>query len=700
MVGDAAGGVSVVAPSSGIIISHTPPVHAAAVTALASFPGAQGSIHIISGHSDGSLLAHSLVAAATAAGGAENDGKKNAATFSESVFLSMPTPDDDTGAAWVSLNVFPLHNGRRSMAHFAGLTAGGHVAWSRLNLGRKSKGQLHREEQDWGHLIGANDIAPLVLLPPLTWDDTISTDDRVVAVKALVDGVQVVTAGGRVAWAPMYRPKPPPPPPQNSTFNLDTLDNTQKIVRRLRTPVPCSISAPPPSKQHKNRNKQKKNTRNNVVPSQPHHHHHHLTHVAVDDTQHVTRYFTATAVGTQFQALHASSTQGQAHCRFLSGGGGGGGAPVIDSSITNADVITSVAVLPGYVVTLTGAHQLLVVNASGPFLRPTLTTLTQISLQHLKDEAAQAIKSEQQHLQQGDDSATSQWWWRWSKQTKQLLSSTTSSEKMEQHPLLAAGTATPCAAAPLANGLVIVQLTPRTASLYATSFPFTPLPRDRASPFRVNWVAALQPVLIACGLGVALRKAKRSRSTQQAAAQKYRARTLAATEIGARRIRHQNNGGGDDDDGDGGEMWQQLLLQQQHQQKRFITDVDDDDDDDDDGVPVVAAGSDAYETSISVADSLMKSFLSEQLPWEQREQQEKLRKRIQTSAAAFSGDSYEYARHDSSSRKEPGGVVVDNNSNDDDDDDDDATVGSSTTPSFFLPTPVVDRAPVASRKSN
>lgn len=232
----------------------------------------------------------------------------------------------------------------------------------------------------------------------------------------------------------------------------------------------------------------------------------HFLHAVSDVNAPAPRIFAASE-GGRLVTLQMGAAPGRPVCRIT-------GAVTIDPT----SEIDAMAAIPGYVVALTRSGQLHMVNISGSFLKPALRTFLQ---QPFEDLTASIP---------GLASRTA--WWTSSKAGIWRLVIKGVTDKPEQRPLMVGGMTRGFPAMPDATGLVLIQLSPQVAGLYATAFPYNPTPKPKPSLFRINWIAALQPLFIAGALGMALHKAKVGRR-QPTAAQIFRARArLQDNELG------------------------------------------------------------------------------------------------------------------------------------------------------------------------
>ena len=456
ILGDAGGGITVMSPSNGIVGEATISDKATttkAVTALASFISQHGSIGILVGYSEGSLGYHIL--SYTTDNG-----------YDISKYVSIPNNATSGASSWKELHAFEWHGGKHGLANIAGITRDGQVALGRIQVGDqpKIKKQISQTFQPFiDKSLGlVNDSSAFSDGDTCPNNNNASIKDAALFLKLQRTTVDVLTVGAQVTWGPLAM--------------------ASRGKHALRPLMPCEgwdkygLGIP------------------------------HILHAVLDVDSPAPRVLIGLN-GGRLGVVHLASTPGRPVCRIY-------GASEITSDGRGLNEIDAMASIPGYVVALSNTGNLHVVNISGTFLRPNLTSLLK---QPFEDLSAS--------LPPGQHTSRTAWWAASSKQQAPwwsiLKTASPTEEKIRQRPLIVGGATQGFPAVPAATGLVVIQLGPQVAGLYATYFPYNKAPKFKSSGFRMNWIAALQPLIIAGALGIAIHKAKMGRR-QQAAAQIFK----------------------------------------------------------------------------------------------------------------------------------------------------------------------------------
>ena len=512
VVGDAGGGLTLLHPNQGIL-AELPPTNAtqSPITALASFAGAHRSIIILSGHRDGTLQWRALL-------------NSNALTSSGSG--SVPHIQSGVlhsgGAGWVVLDVVGWRAGRaRTMVNIAGTTVDGAVFWARAKIHVESVGTdlMHASNKrkkpeappQYGH-----PVAPFVS----SWDRSYSSYSHVDKHAAVVAGVfaqkstiQVVTSHAEVTWGPLA----------GNTGN-----------RSLRQPsVPCRYASAV-----------RKSGGNGTLDDAL------VLEGGVGGIMDVgypstPRMFVPGTTG-RIVALHLGAAPGRPVCNVIGWSGKGGGVGVGWGKEGEEErptaTIESLASLPGYVVAVTSDHRLKIVNVSGHFLRPVMKTVVEVALSEMLSSVGSCDSSTMSVVMKRTLDTivrrmkSSYYYFNNDMRTENKGDTKTNNNKV----LLAAAPTRqpPSSAPPTATGLVLLTQSPNQVALFATSLPFNPSSyADRTQPtFRVGLLTAVQPLLVAGTIGVALYKARSYRRRQAAMKTMWRQRTQTSYEYGRREL--------------------------------------------------------------------------------------------------------------------------------------------------------------------
>lgn len=347
VAGGASGRLTLLSPSDGVLAELSGP-SGAAVTAIASFPGVKKGLVVVAGRGDGTLTWHRLAAPL---GGA--------APAVEAWGL-IPT---QTKSAWTQLTATPWTGGKHGGVNIGGVTASGAVAWGRVRLEEAGPDDVRpgeeEEEADAEAAVGSVSISrrkkPLKKKKQtkkrgveLHWDTTFSNGaDVALTATPHKAAVQVVTAGGEVAWGAMIA----------------------KPGYTLRPPFPCTGWA-------------RHGTAELSAAA--------LTASISDPASSVApRHFAASWSG-RLLALHTSATPGTQVCHVT-----GASAPLVAEAATAVagGGVLSLTAMPGYVLAVTAEGQLTLVNVTGPFLRPSMAVVLQTPLEALASEVSAASGS-------------------------------------------------------------------------------------------------------------------------------------------------------------------------------------------------------------------------------------------------------------------------------------------------------------------
>ncbi len=491
-----------ISPASGIVFEIFNRTSTAEVTALTSFASSHQSIVLVAGYSDGSLLWHTLHSEEEEEEkqdhhhGGKNRKKENSlfAHLSGSIL-------SETSSPWTVLDAFALHGGKHGVANLAGATADGQIAWGRIYVGSKKKPSSSKNktisdtnELTWDSLLTAS-TSTISSIDTSIIDSQIPIhlpkEEGIIAVKAHTKAAEFITYRGEVIWSP---------------FSI-TKRKQQKNPHVLRPPKSCA-----------GWEKYRTEKRNVSVGAGDDDDAIIFSAVAMEAVSSPTsRIFSVVGDSSELASLKTGTAAGRPICHVI--------ARVPLQKSTTSSTIESMVTLPGYVVAVTSNGQLRVYNTSGAFHRPSFSLVLEQPLHDLAAEIIEKSSHRSGRKTQGSSSAfwpTSLW------KTKSALLSIKNHEYR-----IAAGVSTQFstaggAAAATTNGLVAIQFSPTRVGLYATSLPYTPprgTPGGPGSPNRVNWLAALQPLLVAAVVGFAMHKAK-SGKRQAAAQQFYRSRMM------------------------------------------------------------------------------------------------------------------------------------------------------------------------------
>jgi hypothetical protein len=513
VLGDASGRLTVISPSVGILleIENSSDEHsnsAAEVTALTSFASERGSIVIVAGYSDGTLLWHSLFEEKEQ--GKIGENKENFLSRSVTSISSFSgSIISETPSSWTVLDAFALHGGKHGVANIAGATADGFIAWGRIYVGsRKKLKNSDINELHWDSLLTASKMNSNSSTST-TSTVTTAPEDGIIATKAHLKAAEFINFRGEVIWSPFLIRK----------------KNQQRHV--LRPPRACDNWI-----KHRtiigNRGEHRNLSNINDVGSPENIK---FSAVAMEAVSLPTsRIFSevvnansggdgsSTTTSSELVSMRTGTASGRPSCHVIAR------VPLKYDNTKNVK-IEAMAVLPGYVVALSSAGELQIYNTSGAFHRPSFATVLKQPLQDLEAEINEKIYNSGSKRSDSGGGASKFWQSWWKNNSKEVFSSKQIKQykyRIESGASTHFPTASPSPTTTPTTGLVAIQLSPTLVGLYATSLPYSPprgTPGNMGSTTRVNWLAALQPLVVAAVVGFAMHKARVGK--RQAAAQQF-----------------------------------------------------------------------------------------------------------------------------------------------------------------------------------
>jgi hypothetical protein len=516
--GDAAGRVSIISPSTGVLL-EIPSSTQREVTALTSFTSERHSIVVVAGYSDGSLQWHTLFD--------KEDQETTSPPLSGSILSESSSP-------WVVLDAFALHGGKHGISNIAGATLDGQIAWGRIYVGGKKKIKNRINEMNeltWDSLFtrfsNNRNITSDTNTNNYTTIST-STTDGIIGVKAHLKAAEFITHRGELIWSPFAATK----------------RKQEKQAHVLKPPRPCTgWDKITPNIQHQ----QESTIAENII----------FSAVAIEAPSAPTSRIFSFINGGELASIRTGTASARPICHVIAR------VPLekSKSSTESNTVINSMAALPGYVVAVTAAGELQIYNTSGAFHRPSFDTVVRQPLHELRAEIHDKINSNSnanKKLSSGGRGAGTLWRWHsmFGKATNEITQISSPNNNYKEYYRIAAGFSTsfPTTTPQTSSGLVAIQFSPTLIGFYATSLPYTPprgTPGNPGSSTRVNWLAAVQPLLIAAVVGFSLHKARVGK--RQAAAQQF---------FRARRMERSGGGGGEiggEEDWDAPFPWEQRV---------------------------------------------------------------------------------------------------------------------------------------------
>ncbi|KAG7670288.1 hypothetical protein Ndes2526B_g00028 [Nannochloris sp. 'desiccata'] len=530
VLGDASGLLSVISPSTGVLFEISSASNTKStgseVTALTSFASERNSIVIVAGYRDGTLLWHTLYEEEPGLAGGRKEGLSS---LSGSILI-------ETSSAWTVLDALALHGGKHGVANIAGATADGQVAWGRIYVGtKKQKPKINGDtnELHWDSLLTASsDIATSIYTSSPS-----TSKDGIIAAKAHLKAAEFINCRGEIIWSPFFVKK----------RNRD-----QPHV--LQPPRPCdNWNKYNPAQGSKNNS----DTVGDVIG---------FSAVAMEAVSSpMSRIFSVVGGNSEFVSMRTGTALGKPTCHVIARRNFQSISKNNDNVNSNREShgpasIESMATLPGYVVAVTTTGELQVYNTSGAFHRPSFSTVLQQPLHDLEAEVAEKVSDSIKKSGSTFWPRSMTWW----KYGNPLIFKTGLTKNKYR---IAAGVSTQfsSSSSSTTSGLVAIQFSPAIVALYATSLPYTPQ-RGTAgaagSTTRINWLAALQPLLIAAVVGFVMHKAKVGK--KQAAAQQFfrskmMERAAAGSDLGRGVGGASSSSHLDDDDWDAPFPWEQRL---------------------------------------------------------------------------------------------------------------------------------------------